>query len=121
VSAPLASLLFCDLCRTYRRTVLWCQSEDVAGVVSSGDFDALVARGKIEFLDVNEENDAMVGSLRLLPFVCAPSTTSFFFGEQIAVDEADVTLATTHLEIDPMSVLGVVAGLIPYPHHNQVC
>jgi len=26
---------------------------------------------------------------------------------------------TTHLEIDPYSILGFVAGLIPYPHHNQ--
>ena len=26
---------------------------------------------------------------------------------------------TTHLEIEPFTVLGVVAGLIPYPHHNQ--
>ncbi len=28
-------------------------------------------------------------------------------------------VATTHLEIEPFTVLGVVAGLIPYPHHNQ--
>ena len=27
--------------------------------------------------------------------------------------------ATTHLEIEPFTLLGVVAGLIPYPHHNQ--
>ena len=25
----------------------------------------------------------------------------------------------THIEIEPMTILGVVAGLIPYPHHNQ--
>ena len=23
------------------------------------------------------------------------------------------------MEIDPMTILGVVAGLVPYPHHNQ--
>ena len=26
---------------------------------------------------------------------------------------------TTHLEIGPFTLLGAVAGLIPYPHHNQ--
>ena len=27
--------------------------------------------------------------------------------------------AHTHMEIDPLTILGVVAGLVPYPHHNQ--
>ncbi|KAJ1688603.1 hypothetical protein LUZ63_012758 [Rhynchospora breviuscula] len=27
--------------------------------------------------------------------------------------------AITHIEIEPLTILGVVAGLIPYPHHNQ--
>ena len=26
---------------------------------------------------------------------------------------------TTHLEIEPFTILGVCAGLIPYPRHNQ--
>lgn len=26
---------------------------------------------------------------------------------------------TTHLEIAPFSILGICAGLVPYPHHNQ--
>jgi len=26
---------------------------------------------------------------------------------------------TTHLEIEPFTLLGICAGLIPYPHHNQ--
>ena len=30
-----------------------------------------------------------------------------------------VLSAHTHMEIDPMTILGVVAGLVPYPHHNQ--
>jgi len=25
----------------------------------------------------------------------------------------------THLEVDPFTILGVVGGVIPYPHHNQ--
>lgn len=37
----------------------------------------------------------------------------------IALTENDVRLGTTHMEIDPFTILGVVAGLIPYPHHNQ--
>ena len=26
---------------------------------------------------------------------------------------------TTHCEIDPLTLLGAVAGLIPHPNHNQ--
>ena len=46
---------------------------------------------------MNEENDSM-----------------------ISLYEADITYKTTHLEIEPFTLLGVCAGLIPYPHHNQV-
>ena len=46
--------------------------------------------------DVNEENNALV-----------------------ALYERYCQRGTTHLEIEPFTVLGVVAGLVPYPHHNQ--
>ncbi len=60
-------------------------------------FDDLVNNGIIEYLDVNEENNCF-----------------------IALREEDIIpQKTTHLEIDPMTILGVVAGLIPFPHHNQ--
>ncbi|KAL9090271.1 MAG: hypothetical protein Q9159_002076 [Coniocarpon cinnabarinum] len=59
-------------------------------------FDDFLTRGYVEYLDVNEENDS-----------------------NIAVYEADITDTTTHLEIEPFTILGAVAGLIPYPHHNQ--
>ncbi|KAH8027358.1 hypothetical protein HPB51_004710 [Rhipicephalus microplus] len=59
-------------------------------------FIDLVRRGIVEFLDVNEENDS-----------------------HIALREQDITLQTTHLEIEAFSLLGVCAGIIPYPHHNQ--
>ncbi|WKY02543.1 hypothetical protein Q1695_016091 [Nippostrongylus brasiliensis] len=59
-------------------------------------FEDFVDDGLIEYLDVNEMNDAL-----------------------IAVNETDVTAKTTHLEIEPFTLLGVCAGLIPYPHHNQ--
>ena len=29
------------------------------------------------------------------------------------------TSGTTHLEIEPFTIMGVVSGLIPFPHHNQ--
>jgi DNA-directed RNA polymerase III subunit RPC2 len=67
-------------------------------------FDDLVLNGKIEYLDTNEETDS-----------------------DIAVYEKDIYFSscknglpnTTHLEIAPFTILGAVAGLIPYPHHNQ--
>ncbi|KAK9870478.1 hypothetical protein WA026_008036 [Henosepilachna vigintioctopunctata] len=59
-------------------------------------FDDFLHDGLIEYLDVNEENDSF-----------------------IACYERDVTEQTTHLEIAPFTLLGVCAGLIPYPHHNQ--
>ncbi|KAI9931502.1 hypothetical protein ASPWEDRAFT_181191 [Aspergillus wentii DTO 134E9] len=60
------------------------------------EFDDFLAQGLVEYLDVNEENDSY-----------------------ISIYEKDINEATTHLEIEPFTVLGAVAGLIPYPHHNQ--
>lgn len=60
------------------------------------DFDGFLSQGLVEYLDVNEENDS-----------------------NIAMYEEDINDATTHLEIEPFTILGAVAGLIPYPHHNQ--
>ncbi|RVX72816.1 DNA-directed RNA polymerase III subunit RPC2 [Exophiala mesophila] len=62
----------------------------------SMDFDDFLARGLVEYLDVNEENDS-----------------------NIAMYESNINSSTTHLEIEPFTILGAVAGLIPYPHHNQ--
>lgn len=61
-------------------------------------FDDFLTQGLIEYLDVNEENDTL-----------------------IAMYERDLTpnAPHTHLEIEPFTLLGAVAGLIPYPHHNQ--
>ena len=65
----------------------------VEGFKTIEDF---LKEGYIEYLDVNEENNSY-----------------------IAINENEINEHTTHLEIDPLSILGVVAGLIPYPHHNQ--
>lgn len=83
-------------------------------------FDDLVREGKIEFLDVNEEGDAQI----------AMNESEIVYrrrmhknGKLMAaeVDESGAPLPpnSTHMEISPFTVLGAVAGLIPYPHHNQ--
>lgn len=60
-------------------------------------YDSFLASNTVEYVDVNEENNCLV-----------------------ALREGDIVpRASTHLEVDPMSILGVVTGLIPYPHHNQ--
>ncbi|ELZ51818.1 DNA-directed RNA polymerase subunit B' [Halorubrum coriense DSM 10284] len=59
------------------------------------EFEDLVERGYVEFIDAEEEEDILV-----------------------AVDEGDVTEDHTHLEIDPQLVFGIGAGMIPYPEHN---
>ncbi|KAK9477961.1 hypothetical protein V1514DRAFT_352795 [Lipomyces japonicus] len=60
------------------------------------EFDDFLRLGVVEYLDVNEENDC-----------------------EIAIYEHQVSPSSTHLEIEPFTILGAVAGLIPYPHHNQ--
>lgn len=72
-------------------------------------FQDLAHDGKIEYLDVNEETDALIAVteseiLKPLSPGSAGSMENCF---------------STHLEIEPFTVLGAVAGLIPYPHHNQ--
>ncbi|KAF2230565.1 putative DNA-directed RNA polymerase III, beta subunit [Viridothelium virens] len=63
------------------------------------DFDDFLNKGLVEYLDVNEEND---------------SNIAIHENGEYGINEA-----TTHLEIEPFTILGAVAGLIPYPHHNQ--
>ena len=66
--------------------------------LSSGQIklEDLLAEGVIEYVDVNEENNCLV-----------------------ALNEKSITVNHTHMEIDPSTILGVVVGLVPYPHHNQ--
>lgn len=65
-------------------------------------FDDFLKHGLVEYLDVNEENDSLIALYE-----------SDLTGDQAAHSNF------THLEIEPFTVLGAVAGLIPYPHHNQ--
>lgn len=59
-------------------------------------FSDCISQGILEWIDVNEENNLL-----------------------IALRDENLNSDTTHLEIDPLSILGVVSGLIPYPNHNQ--
>ena len=71
-------------------------SEHIKMLSNGMGFEDFLRRGLVEYLDVNEENDC-----------------------NIALYESEINKSTTHLEIEPFTILGVCAGLIPYPHHNQ--
>ncbi|KAL3822037.1 hypothetical protein ACHAXA_007830 [Cyclostephanos tholiformis] len=74
----------------------------------------LLRQGVVEYIDVNEENNCLIAvAERELEFRrCA-------LAEDMRLGRVREWMAYTHLEIDPMTLLGVVAGLIPNPHHNQ--
>jgi len=56
----------------------------------------LLEKGIIEYLDAAEEENSLV-----------------------ALYENEITPEHTHLEIDPISLLGVVTSLVPYSNHDQ--
>ena len=76
--------------------ILTLTEKHVSRLGTSIKLEDLLDAGIIEYVDVNEENNCL-----------------------IALDERQITLQHTHMEIDPMTILGVVVGLVPYPHHNQ--
>ena len=67
----------------------------------------LVYGGAVEYLDVEEEETAMVAmSVRTL-------------AEARADPGASYSRAYTHAEVHPSMILGVCASIIPFPDHNQ--
>jgi len=59
-------------------------------------WEDLVQQGIIEWIDAEEEEDLY-----------------------IALDEDSLDGEHTHMEIDPLVILGTCAGLVCYPHHNS--
>ena len=72
-------------------------SDEEVKAVGEGEleFQDLVERGYVEFIDAEEEGDIYV-----------------------AVEEEELNEKHTHLEIDPQLMFGIGAGMIPYPEHN---
>ncbi len=59
-------------------------------------WDDLIKQGVIEYLDALEEEDSFV-----------------------ALNEKDITLEHTHLEISPADILGIITALVPYSNYGQ--
>jgi len=59
-------------------------------------YENLIQEGVVEWIDAEEEEDT---------FIC--------------VYESDLVPEHTHMEIDPMVILGVCSGLVPYSEHNS--
>ncbi|MBN1166626.1 MAG: DNA-directed RNA polymerase subunit B [Methanospirillaceae archaeon] len=59
------------------------------------DYTYLIAKGYIEFIDAEEEEDLY-----------------------LAINPEDITPEHTHLEIDPSLILGLGAAHVPFPEHN---
>ncbi len=100
----------------------------------------LIRSGAVEWIDAEEEEDGYIAVQPYgLPRACPHCSsvlsvggvrwTNMGSGEQDAqlecpschkafASQLTMTRDHTHLEIDPMVVLGVCAGLVPYPEHN---
>ncbi|MEM4071781.1 MAG: DNA-directed RNA polymerase subunit B [Candidatus Micrarchaeaceae archaeon] len=61
------------------------------------DFNYLMRRGVIEYLDAAEEENALV-----------------------AFSEDEINEKTTHLEVDPVAIFGFTLGISPFPEHNSL-
>ena len=56
----------------------------------------LINEGIVEYIDAEEEENTL-----------------------IALKQEDITPDHTHMELDPMCILGIGASLVPYPEHNS--
>ncbi|KAJ3212579.1 DNA-directed RNA polymerase III core subunit ret1 [Dinochytrium kinnereticum] len=92
------------------------QAQEIEDIIMGvKTFEDLVKEGRIEYLDVNEETDTYIAVYEkdvMYDPQRDPTSDQYKPGDMASTN-------TTHLEIAPFTVLGAVAGLIPYPHHNQ--
>ncbi|AGB05258.1 DNA-directed RNA polymerase subunit B [Aciduliprofundum sp. MAR08-339] len=104
------------------------------------DVDDLVREGVIEWIDAEEEENAYIAVYAYdVPERCPHCNRVLGRGDVIWANpgegehvtlqckhcgaefevEKKLTEEHTHLEIDPLLILGAVAGCVPYPHHNS--
>jgi DNA-directed RNA polymerase III subunit RPC2 len=76
------------------------------GTLNIRDF---LRQGIVEYVDCNEENNTLIA--------VTERELEIYRKEGGLTDKQK--MAYTHLEIDPLTILGVVCGLVPFPHHNQ--
>ncbi|MCK5310141.1 MAG: DNA-directed RNA polymerase subunit B'', partial [Thermoplasmata archaeon] len=101
----------------------------------------LVREGVVEWLDAEEEEDAFIAvTPYTVPNKCKSCgkhlSEQNVSWENIGTTDSEVTLKCgfcedemsvektirvehTHMEIDPMLILGVASGMVPYPEHNS--
>ncbi|MGK3733182.1 MAG: DNA-directed RNA polymerase III subunit RPC2 [Bacillariaceae sp.] len=83
------------------------QSHVEALALGTIDIRYLLRKGIVEYVDCNEENNTLI----------AVTEKDLEIARKQGVE--NLRMRYTHLEIDPFTILGVVGGVIPYPHHNQ--
>jgi len=73
-------------------------TEEVLNKLDKGElhWNDLIKQGIIEYIDAEEEDTILV-----------------------ALEESKVTTAHTHLELTPLSILGISASLVVFPEHNR--
>ncbi|MGQ0796808.1 MAG: DNA-directed RNA polymerase subunit B, partial [Methanobacteriota archaeon] len=104
-------------------------------------FSDLVRSGVVEWVDAEEEEDTFIAMYPYdVPARCKeckhPLSRSDVTWVNLGGRDEDVELEchachktfrvkslvtkeTTHLEVDPLDILGVASGLVPYPEHNS--
>ena len=89
----------------------------------SRDFPSLITDGLVEFVDVSEVNNCFIAIVQRDIDKRLSKEEQKHSAHEGRVDASRKELENfsihTHMEIDPMTILGVVSGLIPFPHHNQ--